>query len=292
MAAPTPPNLATLVAEGFKKAGITSPVAALTTRAQDYWIEEVKNDILVLSGGRKLKSLYTTSCAPTVNGKDRYACPPDYFSDLTVEILDGTKRGTATAGASGSITLADNEGDIVGSSIFILSGTGVGSMSQCTAFNTSTFVATISPNFTTAPGNGSGYLIVDRNIVLGERHQKHASHNGSGIPIEFYPTGSPTYGEFTLFPTPYNSDGDLYGILMRYYANLMTSDLAGTLMATLYQRWRNVWNQKILVEVLKEKHDSNSELEAKRYQFMIQQLVARETYGMDMSNLTARIVDY
>jgi len=292
MAVPTPPSLANIVAEGLKKASITSPVAALTTRAQDYWMEEVKNDILVLSGGRKLSSLYTTSTTPSVNGKDRYACPSDYFSDLSLEILDGNTRGTATAGAVGSITLEKDEGDIVGSQIFILSGTGVGSMSQITAFNSATFVASVTPNFTTAPGNGSGYLIVDRNIVLNEKPLHHMQSNERGIPREFYPTGSPTYGEFILFPTPYNSDGDLYGILMRYYANLMTLDLAGTLMATLYQRWRNVWVQYIYAKALDEKSDSKAEIEMKRYNMMVHSLIMRETYGMDMSNLTMRITDY
>ncbi len=58
MAAPTPPNLATLATEGLKKAGYKSTGAnwsTLLTRAEDYWMNEIKNDIY--EAEKRLKSL-------------------------------------------------------------------------------------------------------------------------------------------------------------------------------------------------------------------------------------------
>lgn len=285
MAAPTAPTLSTLVAEALKKAGQTSPDSTLTTRAEDLWMNEIKDDILVLLGGKKLKSLYTSSVTVTVNGKSRYSCPTDYFSDMTMDLLDGTTRGIATGGAVGSITLATSV-DAVGSQILISSGTGVGSMSQCTAFNTSTLVATISPNFTTAPVNGSTYTVIDSIHRLNETPRyMMPSTTERGMSEYFYPLGDADYGEFELHPIPYTSDGHVFGLKMNYYANLLTLDLAGTLMATLYQNWRNVWLLGVTSKALAELNDSRVENANKEYRFALQSLVARESYGMDLSNI-------
>lgn len=294
MSAPTAPTLVSITTEGLKKArGSSSPTSAELTIAQDEWMQEIKNDILVLSGGRKLTSLYTTSMSVTVNGQERYARPTDFFSELTLDILDGTERGTATDGAVGSVTFAENEGDIVGKYVLITAGTGVGSMSQITAFNTSTFVATVSPNFNTAPVNGSSYMIVDSIYPLRQEAAWDIKNNYSrGLPQIFYPIGDNNYGEFILYPTPYNTDSHVFGMRMRYYANLITLDLAGTLMATLYQRWEGIWKQGIFAKTLQIDDDQRQEHEMDKYYSMIKALIARETYGADMSNLTCKVVDY
>jgi len=294
MSAPTAPTLATLVSEALKKAGQSNPSSALTTRAQDQWMEEIKNDVLVMAGGRKLKPLYTTSISVTVDGKGRYSNPTDYFSDMTIEILDGVNRGTATAGASGSITLGKNEGDIVGSEILVTSGTGVGSMSQCASFNSSTLVATVSPNFTTAPTNGSTYMIIDRFYRLTEEPIFTLDNgiNLRGVPSSFYPLGDADYGEFELSPTPYNTDSHVFGIRMRYYANLLTLDLAGTLISTLYQRWRNLWVNGVTAKALDELNDTRTDKAYSIYKESLSAVVYRDAYGLDMSNLQPKVMDY
>ena len=292
MAAPTAPTLTTLTTEGLKKAGYASPTSAQLTQAQDEWMNEIKNDVLVLSGGRKLTSLYTTSMSVTVQGKERYARPTDFFSEMTVDILDGTERGTATGGAVGSVTLAENEGDIVGKYVLITAGTGVGSMSQITAFNSSTFVATVSPDFNTAPANGSSYMIIDAIYPLQPKPAWDIGRNYSrGLPSVFYPIGDNNYGEFILYPTPYTTDSHVLGMRMRYYANLMTLDLAGTLMATLYQRWRNIWVQGVFAKTLQMDDDNRQKQELDNYYAMIKAMIARETYGADISNLQCRVID-
>ena len=293
MAAPTAPTLVSLTTEGLKKGGYASPTSIQLTQAQDEWMNEIKNDILVLSGGRKLTSLYTTSMSVTINGKERYARPTDFFSEMTIDILDGTIRGAATAGAVGSVTLAKDEGDIVGKYIMITAGTGVGSMSQTTAFNSSTFVATVSPDFNTAPASGSSYMIIDSIYPLQSKPVWDIGQNYSrGLPQIFYPIGDNNYGEFILYPTPYNTDNHVFGMRMRYYANLMTLDLAGTLMATLYQRWRNIWVQGVLAKTLQMDDDNRQKQEIDNYYAMIKAMIARETYGMDISNLQSKVTDY
>lgn len=295
MAAPAVPTLTTLTTEALKKATHSTPSAAELTWAAD-WMEEIKNDILVLANGRKLKSLYTVSATVTTNGKSRYSNPTDYFSDLTLVAIHGEKIGSSQAGAVGSVTLASGHGyaqaDLLGKEIFIYSGTGVSSLSQCTGLSGD--IASVTPNFTTAPATASGYMFVEKNIPLEPRSiwdkEKLGLYPQKGEPVYFMPTGDADYGEFELWPTPYNTTAP-YGLKMRYYANLMTLDLAGTLIATLYQRWRNIWIQGVFVRALESKNDNRGPSERQKYEFMLQNLLASETYGLDLNNLQMTIAN-
>lgn len=295
MAAPTAPTRTTLVSEALKRAGVKSPVSALTTRAEDLWMEEIKNDILVMAKGRKLKPLFTTSVSVTVNNKSRYSNPADYFSDLSLEILDGANKGTATGGAAGSITLASSVTGVEGYNILVTSGTGVGSMSQCTSFNTSTLVATVSPNFTTAPASGSTYTIIDTIYPLAQkpiREQRKQTGVEIDVPEVFYPVGDADYGEFELYPVPDNGDY-VFGLRMNYYANFMTLDLAGALMATLYQRWRNIWLQGVYAKALAyELDDKRAETEMLVYRQLIADMIRHDAYGIDDVETTPTILFY
>jgi hypothetical protein len=294
MAAPTAPTLATIVSEALKKAGHASPAAALTTRAQDYWMEEVKNDVFTLA--KKLRSLQTQSVAILTKGKYRYAFPSDFSSHISLTLLDGNNTGTAQTGAAGSITLAAASNFaqdwMIGKEILITGGTGAGSMSQCTAYDTSTKVATVSPNFATAPDNTSTYLIVESYSPLKEGPIWNLDENiyttGKGTPNEFRIVGSASYGEFIITPPP---DQTYYGLKLIYYADLMGIDLAGTLMATIYKRWRNVFIQGVKARCLENDDDERTDNEMKKYNGMLNLLVMREQYGMDLSNLNATIED-
>jgi len=299
MAAPISPTLISLTTEALKKAGYPSPSASLLSRAQTEYMEEIKNDILVMTGGRKLKSLHTVSCLPTTNGQSRYSLPTDYFSDMTLTLMDGNTSGTAQAGASGTITLAadfsSTEGNLLGKEIFIYSGTGVGSLSQVTAYNDTTKVATVTPDFNTAPDGTSKYLIIERYNKLAQTPLWNYQENtkvSRGEPDSYYLKGDADYGELILAPAPYRSSAIPWGMQCKYYANLMTLDLASTLISTLYQRWRNVWIQGVKARQLENDDNRKAPTEDQKYRVMLQQLIGRETYGADLSNLQCTVSDY
>lgn len=300
MAAPTAPTLISLTTEALKKAGHSSPTAAQLTRAQDEYMAEIKNDLLVLAGGRKLKALHTTAIMVTTDGQSRYTAPTDYFSDMTMQIMDGSTTGTAQTGAVGSITLAaddaQSEGQMLGTEILITGGTGKGSLSQCTAFNTSTKVATVTPDFTIAPDSTSTYMRVDRYYPVKQKPFYDLARTEytqtSDRPQEYYPMGDADYSEFIMHPAPYRSSGVPWGVKLTYYADLMTLDLPGTLMATLYRRWRNLWVQGVRAKQL-ESNDSKRAKDAKaEYRGLLRDLVREETYGSDLTNLQCTIGDY
>lgn len=300
MAAPTAPTLITLSTEALKKAGYASP-STLTgvmtlTRVQDEFFEEIKNDIWNLT--KKLKSLQTTGITITTPGIPQYTNPSDFSSDMVMTLMTGLVTGTAQAGGATSITLAaaDTTTDNVGEEIMIYSGTGSGQARFCSAYDSGTKVATISPAWTVNPESGSKYMIIDRKerLIPGPvwDYNKKPNLPSKGEPTHWYPVGDEDYGEFILSPTPYRTNADTtpYGIEQRYYANLMTLDLAGTLMATIYRRWRSIFIQGGYAKAL-HKDDSEKNIQMSNYNSSLLSLVARETYGMDMSNLQRSVED-
>lgn len=299
MAAPAVPTLTTLVSDALEKAGHLSPTPAQQTRGEDRFIEEIKNDIFV--NAPRIKSLHVTSVLVLDNGRSRYPTPTDFSSGLTMNRLYGQHVGTAQSGGSGSIVLAVDEDigatTIIGKNILITANTGKGSMSQCTAYDDTTKVATVTPNFTTAPNGISEYMIVDevKSLVpkpIWDLDTIEDFPTTQGDPDFFYPLGDADSGEFILFPVPFRSDGVPYSLQRRYYANLMKVDLAGTLMATLYQRWRNTWIQGVYAKQLQFDEDSRANSEMSVYRLFLTELEAREVYGMDLSDLQMKVRNY
>ena len=299
MAVPNAPDATTLVTEALKKAGYSSPSSAQITRGEDFFMNEVKNDIWQLA--KKPKFLHTTSILILTEGKSRYANPTDYSSDMEMDLLQGTNVGTATAGSTNTITLDStvtfNQSDIIGKDILITANTGAGSMSQVTAYDDTTKQASVTPDFTTAPASASTYMLIDTYEYIEQTPSFEFDRivrleNQLGKPELFMPLGSANEGEFTLFPVPWTDDDTVYGIRLRYYANIMELDTTGTLMNTLYSRFRNIWISGVKAKQL-EDDDDNRQFQAKtEYNSLLQEMILRETYGMDLSNLALRVEDY
>lgn len=293
MPVPSAPTLASIVSEGLNKGGESSPTTALTTRATNVWIEEIKNDIWNI--GKKPKLLHVTAYGIFNQGQSKYSNPSDFSSDLSLTILDGNVRGTAQAGSSGSITLAADDAsgsEIVGKEIVILSGTGQASWSQITAYDDTTKLATVTPNFTTAPGSGSGYMIVDLEHPVDSRpiFQRDGLRQipVTGIANEFYPIGDEDYGEFVLNKAPDKA----YAARLRYYANIMRVDTDSQHFSTILQRWRSIFVCGIEYKQLDDNDDDKDGKAEARYNAKLQTLINRETYGIDISNLQDRVTDY
>lgn len=293
MPVPSAPTLEEIVAEGLNKGGESSPSTSLTTRATDIWIEEIKNDIWHLCKNPKL--LQITSYGIFNQGQSKYSNPSDFSSDLTLSILDGQVRGTAQAGTIASITLAADDAsgeEIIGKEIMILAGTGQGSWSQITDYSTTTKLATVTPNFDTAPSSSSEYMIIDREYPVESRpiFQRDEINRTfvTGIANQFYPIGDEDFGEFILNKAPDKA----YGARLRYYANIMKIDTDSTHMSTIYQRWRSIFVLGIAYRQLEDNDDDKDGKFEARYKEKLFNLINREAYGIDISRLQDRVSDY
>lgn len=284
MALPTAPSLTTICTDALRLAGYPTPTAAQLTQAE-LWIEETKQDIWLKH--RRLKPLLMTAYGVTAVGKSRYALPSAFDIMSSCSILDGDS-GTAQAAADSTLTLAAattaTEASLQGKLLLITSGTtGTGSCSQITAFNTTTKVATVTPNWTTTPTGTITYLIVDEHTLLTKKPLNERDEITEPYeldkPSEYSIHGQANAdenetGEIQLYYTP----DEIYGIEMKYYINLELMDLStdSNLVATLYRRWRSIFKMGVKVRALDKDRDERYQPEWDRYHAMIESLTIND----------------
>lgn len=303
MAAPTAPALASITAEGLKKAGHStsdSDWASLLSRAQNEWIEEAKNDIWMVPDV-KLKSLFFKRALTLTNGVAIYANPSDYHTDMTMNLLVGLTYGTCdAAGTTTSVIVKTSSGTLTddfvrGKKIIITSGTGLNSWSICTSYTSGTSTIACSPAMETAGAEDDAFLIVDEEYPIEESPiwelSKEPIPSLNSLPLKFYPIGDEDNGEFVLFPVPYNSNSIPMVVFQRYHMNLMKVDLSSTRLATFYQKARNLLTQKVVVECMRNDNDPNLNNEEGKYYQLLKRFVTSDTYGSNMSNMQSTIDD-
>ena len=110
-----------------------------------------------------------------------------------------------------------------------------------------------------------------------------------GIPAYYSKFGDSNDGELRVYPTPYNETAP-YGLKQTYYADVMEEDLDSAKMATLYKRWRNVWIAGVYAKALQGKDDRDNEAKIE-YVALLQSLIGRERYGVDISSLQQTVSD-
>ncbi len=283
MAVPSSPTQNSIVVEAYNKHNLTANATQLT-QAKDEWMQEIKNDIWLKSSkaGKALEFnfLSSKSILITVKGQSLYSLPSDYSTDISKVVFDGNVRGTAQSATSSSITLSATEtvgeDTIVGQEIVILSGTGAQSISQCTAYNESTKVATVTPNWGTTPDNTSGYMMVEDRYDLDKKHirnyDKFLDPTDKYIPSKWYQVGDEDSGDFYLRPCP----DKVYAIQLRYYVDLMFVDLSGTLIATFYKRARNVLVYGVYAKLLEKLENPKYDKTHAKYYDMLLDFIEKE----------------
>lgn len=287
MSKPTNPTLTSICTEALRKTGIGTPSGTLLTRAENEWMEEIKNDIMnsaYKEGSTKFITL--SGCNQyqvTTIGLNRYSFPTNFLEEELIELLDGTHTDTATAGGNTNITLADDEDagetDLVGKKILILSGTGSVDARRCIAYSTTTKIATIASAWSTNPDETSVYLVVDTAHTLTEQSLIESSDKA-----DIFTTGRPQYyykhcdrvNNYFYFDRP--PDKSTYGIHYYYYINLHEIDLVEdtTLISRLYQNWHQVFVAGIYFKALEDADDDRVTNAFLNYERAKKDLITRE----------------
>jgi hypothetical protein len=291
MAIPTAPTLSSICSEAVQRAGYSSTTiqyATALTRAQNEWIEQVKDDIFTFE--KQLTPLMKSTVQIATLGQSLYTFPADFSSIRQMTLLDGATTGLARGGTLNSITLtaldAGTSNGYLGKQILVYAGTAINQMAQIIAFNATTKLATITPAFTVAPVIGDSYMIIDNyfdiNPMPVDDYDNYATSTMPGIPNSFAPIGDPSTGSYYLYPTPSRSSGIPWGIAIRYFADLTLLDLAGPTMATIYRRWRNLLTQGVFVKCLQSYDDNRTQKELETYYALVAAVCSREKYGTEV----------
>jgi len=294
MAEPTQPTATTIITEAYRRWANITPTAGQITTATSEAIEKVKRDIWIK--GKKWRSLITTRFDITRAGVSRVSNPTDFETSYDMTLFDGPSRSTLQTAATGTATLASSEsivqGDAEGAMLIITSGTGVNQGRQIDDYNASTKVATMAQNWTTTPAAGDGYLIGLYSYEVNKRDiQTRDRYRLQGLkdrPLEYFPLGSGSEGYYELSPTP----DKVYGIMRRYYANLLRVDLSASIYNVILRNWAGILTQGVYVWLLSGESDRRYREQEAIYQAMLRELAARELeFHSDNSNLQARITD-
>lgn len=296
-AAPTAPTLTSITNEALKKAGYKSGTTQFTdksSRAQNEWMEEIKNDIALVQ--KKFKLLMVTTCQVTTGGLAKYSMPSDFGRDYTLTLLDGANTGTFQAGSTTSTWVFDTNEDetatsFPGKEVLVYSGTGINMLAQVTSYNATTkqgSVTYMTDATAVAPIAGDSYFIVDTYYNLEPMVAKNFDELGAqasqGTPIQYYPIGDEDNGEFILYQTPYRSSGVPWGLRQRYFADLTRLDLASTAMTTVYRQWRSLFVQGVYAKALQDMDDGRAEKEYQTYMSMLQIVATNEKYGAEVDD--------
>ena len=297
-AAPASPTATTIASQAMYQAGYSTPTSAQKARAKLTYIQEIKADIWNLA--KKLTTLQFETVYSLTEGQATYDFPTAYSSLLSATLLDGADYGVCQAGGSSTtakLAAAYSPATdwIRGKElmIYVTATPLTAYIAQVTGWNNTTKVATITPDWSVSPDATYSYLVVDTYYDLKIppiwTWDQETFPTNQQRPIALMPLGNETLGgEFKLFQTP---DDAYYGLKLRYYLNLMTLDEAGTLHGNLYYRWRNIWIQGIKAKQLTADDDNRAPTEVAKYERMLQTLILREQYGMDLSELQATVED-
>jgi hypothetical protein len=131
------------------------------------------------------------------------------------------------------------------------------------------------------------YKPIEQRSIM--RYDEIYRYSERGTPFAFYPIGDADSGEYYLYHVPYWNDSVPRAIRQRYYANLMSLDLAGTLISTLYQNLEMTFKQGIYAKQLEDDDDRRQRAEMDKYRRMILETISSETYGSDLSNMQATV---
>ncbi len=273
MAVPSDVTEAIIKTAGLSDAGNTS--SAFSTLATNNWLPEAKE--YVWTYFKKARDFQKTGVDITIKGSREYSLPSDYDRMLDVVILDGDTRGTAQAGTSNTITLASadtsTEDSVVGKYILVYSGTGENGYRQVTAFNTSTKVATMDSNWDTTPDATSLYMIVNYRQILtpATLQQLEASFTtGEKARPDFYAEYD---NKLFLAKVP---DESYYGVLYRYYVNIMKLDDTSSIYTLFLNQFRMVLQKYIEMKALKKMDDTRADKEVKELARLTSYLISKQ----------------
>lgn len=273
MAIPYTPTLHDICKTALRRAGQPAPSGGMIEEAMNHAFMEVKNDIKLNAPTHPL--LLTEEVQATVIGVRSQAQPTKCHRATSVLLYDGPNewRGTAQTGASGSITVAatmsEVEGNLIGLPIFTLGGTGSLQYRHITAYNNTSKVLSISPDWTTTPDSTTTYLICNTQREIFNTSKQVLNMDQ----YDFAGDNAPYYGTINGEQLWFNVSPDkIYPLLWNYYIDIDQLDENAAVSQKILREWRNIFVQGITAYSMQTYDDTRQFDQLNTYQFMINRL--------------------
>lgn len=265
MAVPTVPTVNSILTEAYRRCGVPSPTTAQLTRAEDEWLEEVKQEI----GAEKRWHNYEETMVLILQAYTQvYNIPSPLDRILSVSFFSGT-TGTASAGGSTSITLADG-GDVIGRKIFITGGTGAGQCNRITAL--AGLVATVAATWSTTPDSSSTYMIanLERPLVGPVVGVPRLGVGASNLVTQW----EQFEHQITLFPVP---NASTFALELRGTVDISLVDKTDARLTRVLRELRPALLAGLMVRIKEDQQDDDLPLYRQRYEQITLKLMKHDS---------------
>jgi len=268
-----------IIYQGMREAGqytITRSQTAFT-EFQAYQWPTIKSEIWNASRTDRILEKYAARTAFV--GTYNLNLPSDYDNVTRIWLFDApdTHRGTAQGATANTLTLAssfsDDELNMRGRWLFILTSTGLNQARVISSYNDTTKVATVETDWGTTPDNTPTYLIGV------QRHELRRCDYAPGYSAAARPTAYARQGnEVHIYPTADKN----YGLLFYYQPNLtLMSETDVAFLKHLAAR-RALWVQGVKVRTAARYDDERYGPEKAIWERMLSQYAGQNTVYRQM----------
>lgn len=288
MAIPTAQTATTICTEALKRCGYSNPSATQISHAETEHLRDALDEICMQKDWKLLEYEFAQTLSDYVS---ELVLPTALDKLLHVKLLRGNYNGTLQAGGTSSITLAAaedmTESGALGKPIFLLSGTNAGRWSRITAYDATTKVASIAPDFPAGVSTDS-YLVVDSETDLNiNPHEDGKMLMQASPPTAFhiYDGQSGSQRPELRLNGYIASDDTVYALWYKYTLDLDQVDLTDGRMTRIYDRLRAALIAGIKAGIL----DKDDDDRATKAELMFRDKIktARRRDNMERSPRTA-----
>ena len=304
MAVPSAVTLDEIVTEALKRAGRTTPSAAVIASAKAQQFREVKSEMEQIFDVT-LPELYGELGGATIIGETTLALPTSNVQAVeSIRIYEpGTDDGwddTLQAATSTTMTMAaalnEDTEKMQGRYVYFDGGTGSGQLVQMGEYNNTTKVSPITGTFETTPDNTTTYVIasdrehtIQEDLILQSELDVDLVRGRPTCWASVWANpGSATDQDDVVRSIRWNIVPDkVYPVryVVRYAMDWL--DESGTLLTTMLRRYRAVWIQGIAAYSMQLYDEDRFFQTYQIYRDMLEKLSAKyaRIYHMSYNNL-------
>ncbi len=269
MAVPSNPTVSSIVQDALRHVLTAAPTSGQETELTNNGFQTVKTEIWAACANDDLLRTSTYIILPIGNGQ--VDTPTDFNSEVALDVYAGPESWafTAVAGASGTITLPStfsaDVSSLRGRYLFTTGGTGSGQYRQITAYDDTTKVASITPNWTVNPdATTTAFIGYHRRQLV--RSDRGFAQN-QGLPQWYRLVGSTSLNSDTpaieLMPVP---DHARYALVLTYAPNLTRLDESGSLFVKHLRERRFLWIQGLVAQATRRYDEARYPAEEGKWQ--------------------------
>lgn len=265
MAVPTVPTVTSILTESFRRCGVPSPTTAQLTRAEDEWMEEVKQELQL---EKRWHSHEETMVLIPQAYTQIYPLPSPLERVLSMRFYSGI-TGTASAGGTASITLAAS-GDVLGRKIFLLTGTGAVQSNRIIGL--SGLIASVSCDWSTVPDSTTTYMIADQEQpMIGPVLGLPRLGVGASNLIQKWEQYE---SQIVLWPIP---NASTYAVEIQGTVDLSLVDETDDRLTRILREMRPALIAGVMVRIKEDQQDDDLPAYRARYQDLVQKMMRHDS---------------